>query len=152
MLNLFKAWSRRRELARRDIFVYSDGVRERRVDPWDAWLKLWSDPQVDFKTVHPACARGEPDAQRQIEGLVCRVFDVQPYNADAGTGMTLLELHALLNRFTQYILDLKKKLDFSPTGLPRTASRSSQALSTTPPEPDSSSIGDASTSSVPSSS
>jgi len=133
--------SRRRTAPRRDIFVFRDGTQDRRLDPWNAWIKLWTDPDCDFKTQMPLCAQGDPEASRAIEALTRRVFGVQEFDPATGSGMTLLELHDLLGRFSIYIRDLKKKLGILPTPSRPTGSGSSETPpdSTTRPASDSSS-------------
>ena len=144
---MFKSVARllsRRAGPRRDIFVYHDGARERRADPMVLWERLRTDPECDLAIVLPASARGEPEAMREHEAFIRRVFDIPLYDPEADTGLPILELHDLFARFMAYMEDLKKKRDLRPIKSPPSASRSSETpgTSTTPPAADSCSTAD----------
>lgn len=136
--------SRRSAALRRDIFVYHDGARQRRADPMLLWEKLRTDPDYDLTTVLPASARGEPEAMREHEALVRRMFDIPEYDPETNAGLPILELHDLFARYMAYMEHLKKKRDLRPIKSPPSASRSSETpgTSTTPPAADSCSTAD----------
>jgi hypothetical protein len=144
MFGWFRTLVSRRASSRRDIFVFTDGLKQRRIDPWDAWVRIWTDAECDFATQMPLCAKGDPDAARAIEAMVRRVFSVGQFDPDAGTGLTILEQHDLLSRFTGYVQNLKKKLGISPTPSPPTESRSSVTPESSTMKPDSPSSSTAS--------
>ena len=140
-----------RRTTRRDIFQYHDGTRQRSLDPWAALLDLWTDPEHDINLVLAGSARGEPEAQRQLEAMVRRVFDIPAFEPESRQGLTILELHELHARFSRYIRDLKKKLATQPTRSPPMGSGSSETPgdSTTQPASDSCSTAAESKSDVP---
>jgi len=121
-----------RPSTRRDIFSYHDGTRQRSLDPWAALLDLWTDPEHDINLVLAGSARGEPEAQRQLEAMVRRVFDIPVFDPEDGRGLTILELHELHARFSRYIRDLKKKLATQPTQSRPTGSGSSETQPESP--------------------
>jgi hypothetical protein len=140
-----------RRASRRDIFTYHDGHQARSIDPWAALLDLWTDPEHDINLVLAGSARGEPEAQRQLEAMVRRVFAIPEFDPATQRGLTILELHELHARFSRYIRDLKKKLATPPTRSRPTGSESLETPgdSTTRQEPDSCSTAGASNSDAP---
>lgn len=140
-----------RPSTRRDIFSYHDGARQRSIDPWAALLELWTDPEHDINLVLAGSARGEPEAQRQLETMVRRVFGIPEFDPATQRGLTILELHELHARFSRYIRDLKKKLATPPTRSRPTGSESSETPGDYPTKPgsDSCSTADASNSDAP---
>ena len=140
-----------RPSTRRDIFTYHDGHQARSIDPWAALLDLWTDAEHDINLVLAGSARGEPEAQRQLEAMVRRVFAIPEFDPATQRGLTLLELHELHARFSRYIRDLKKKLATQPTQSQPTGSGSSETpgSSTTKQESGSCFTADESKSDVP---
>ena len=140
--------------SRRDIFQYWDGSKYRRCDPLVAWRALWEDPEVDpkldFELATGLNAQGEsvdydPAAQDRVIGLIRKIFDVTAWT-ETTAGLTVNETFALLWEFLRYVNAMKKKREQTPMQSPPTELKSSADASTTPPDLDSSSTKDESTS------
>lgn len=171
-IRYFATQRRRRELARREIFQYHDGLQERSIDPMAAWETLWHgshqvDPREDFalatgydtddggnpvklKLETDAQQRQAADARKRVTVLVCDMFHVLPYSQYGKPGLTFSEMTDLLFAFLIYMGDLKKKHDYLPMQPQPSGSKSSPpANSTTECESDSSSINDEPTTDEP---
>lgn len=105
----------------REIFVYWDGARQRRIDPLVAWRGIWGHKEIDLAravkiSTNPTLADGKPvyspeeiyAAEDQMRQLTREVFGVQQFSESA-PGLTVAEIDALLSRFIEYMTDLKKK-------------------------------------------
>jgi hypothetical protein len=124
------SWFRRRK--RPLLFHYHDGHRTRSIDPQQAWLALWSDPNCNpYDDVQAAGQDGELEvaAHRRLLELICRVFKVQLYDEKTG-GLTVDQMYELIGSYFQLMNDLKKKRDRLRTPSPSSASESAPESTT----------------------
>ena len=138
MFSLFRK-SKARPADDRAIFSFHDGHAQRSIDPLAAWNQLWTDPD-GLAVALPEAAKGSPEAQALVEGMVSRAFGLTPFDPATRQGLTKLEIHQLLDRYLGWMADLKKKIDRLPMPWPATGLGSS-GKSTTRPAVDSGSTG-----------
>lgn len=130
-----RLWDRIRSLFSRDerlLFRYWDGIKHRAADPHEVWRKLWNTQDVsEFaqdvrRSTNPMRHDGVPfypqeevlAAEDRLRDLTRQVFGVQRWTEEQ-PGLTLAETDKLLNSFIEFIEDVKKKRESSPTQSPR---------------------------------
>ena len=128
----------------RKIFEYFDGASMVSADPYVIWRGLWNDPEIDYpgdmatlampigqNPDQPADAlkmqmQEREEARDRIAGLIRKVFRVEEFEDGGGDpcGLTVGELFDLIEKFTIYNQEIKKKRDGSQTALQSTESES----------------------------
>ena len=133
----------------RNIFRYHDGTNQRSIDPLVAWDSLWTD--LDGLAIAlPEATRGNQESQQIVEQIVARAFGLAIFDPATNRGLTKIEVQQLLDRYLNWMADLKKKtaqlpMPWRPTGLGFSAKQSP-----TKPDADSCSTSSESNSGEPS--
>ncbi len=136
MWNVF-AWIRRRRLARRELLRFWDGTAFRYGDPFLLWrrMKHHDKVEIDAELWTAANDGSEPETTQLVE-IVAETFGVAHFDGEKGlTDWEVLDLYAGL---LDYLVELKKKHNPTPTSSPPTDSESSTSPDL-PNEPDPSS-------------
>lgn len=154
MLQWLRRILRRRRDLSRNIFIFHDGNRERKVDPIasfklihygehdcqidrDWWLAVGEDAKGNPLPVSEDSEQRVKDGKEQVEArdrvlAMCKaMFDVTDYDGDKNIGLTTDEQLALVAGFLMFMDILKKTRDKSPTSLPPTESESSDLENST---------------------
>lgn len=100
-------WIRRRLFERsREIFVYWDGARRRRIDPLAAFRAMRTHARFDPDTHLALADRGDLNAIEITLEATREIFDVKELND--GEGLTINETLNLAGSFVGYLHTLKK--------------------------------------------
>ncbi len=133
MFSWFKTWRNRSRMkkmvAAGAIFPYWDGQRVRYGDPFKIWLALTQDEKVNLQRLLPEVDEVQPKAIYQALAHVCKVFDVTRWDEATQSGLTDLELLALLNNVLSWTNLVKKNSRPGLTSPPATP------VSTSSPSP-----------------
>lgn len=117
-------WLFGRRRGRREIYEFWDGTQTRRIDPYQALIKL-----VGTGVIEPEMAAradsGDMDAIAATVEACNEVFSVKPFDPQAGEGLTVGERMELLGHFLDYLERIKKKRSLPPTPSQPTDSGSS---------------------------
>jgi hypothetical protein len=129
----------------RELFVYWDGQKQRRIDPLVAWRRMMADPECNFAqdfqvAMNPAKKDGTPfypdalvdEAEQRLLRLTRETFDVTAW-AENEAGLTVAETIDLLGDFLRFRVELKKKRSTSPTLSPSLDSTEQPTVSATDP-------------------
>lgn len=109
------------------LFGYWDGSQQRRIDPLVAWRGIHNHPDCNWvadmrMAANPLLKDGSSfypveevrAAEDRLLALIRDVFGVREWQEDQ-PGLTIDETNELLGNFIQYVADLKKKRNPSPT-------------------------------------
>jgi len=118
-------WQNRTRQQHRTLFPLWDGARMKRLDPWAVHRALLGAPGFGLHEQLPAALRGEEPELSKAREALCVAFQVTPYDAERGTGLTDEELFATLDSFLAYCDALEKKTLGLPISSPASAPRAS---------------------------
>lgn len=133
------------ETPRREIFRYSDGTRERGIDPIKALRELLSQQDFALGTDPQLAETGDQEAYGRTVGAVRRVFAVAEWSEDdtgKESGTTETECMQLLKSFADYLDEIKKNISPPQTSQPATEPNVSVSQPTAPNASDTSSTSD----------
>ena len=105
----------------------------RSVDPMRAWRSILTNEEVRIEEAFDAIERGgEPETTNTLKAI-CLAFGVSRYDETTQAGLTDGELLAILDDFSDYVSNTKKKTSTSPTWRARTGLESSGDWTTRQP-------------------
>lgn len=106
--------------AHRGLFVYSDGIRRKSIDPIAAYLGLEGHPEFRLDRHPKLSAEGDIDAVELTARAVREVFEVPAFTVAGKPGLTVTECHRLLRAFVLYVESQKKSISPLQTAAPST--------------------------------
>jgi hypothetical protein len=133
MISGIKKWFRDRRLKkRRSLFRYWNGEKHVYADPFKVWRAILNHPKFNVETMAYLVDEGaEPETTVCVEAM-CEIFNVSRWNSENTTGLTDMEIIAMLDSFDLYLGSVKKNSSLGVTSSVHTELESSSSKEAPP--------------------
>ena len=126
MFNRIRRWNRRRTLIKKQaIFPYYNGEKHCSADPFAGWRALLNHPTFNLQTMAPLVENGEEPETTMCVEAVADIFNITRWDAEKEIGLTEMHVLMVLDRFDNFLGDIKKNFSPGATSSPTTDSESS---------------------------